>query len=66
MKCYDNAAFPWKMWLLLAGILLYIFVQRRITAPDARVSSGVLKLVGILSLVFWYGVALAGRAIAFV
>ncbi len=66
MKCYANAAFPWKMWLLLAGILLYLFVQRRITRVDARVSPALLKIVGVLSLVFWYGVAVAGRAIAFV
>lgn len=66
MKCYENAAFPWKMWFLLAGILLYFFVQRRITAPGARVGSGTLKVVAVLSLVCWYGVALAGRAIAFV
>jgi hypothetical protein len=66
MKCYANAAFPWKMWFLLAGILLYLFLQRRITAPGSRVSPGVLKVVAVLSLFFWYGVAIAGRAIAFV
>jgi hypothetical protein len=66
MKCYQNAAFPWKMWLLLSGILLYLLVQHRITSPGARVSSGALKIVAVLSLVFWYGVAVAGRLIAFV
>jgi hypothetical protein len=66
MKCYENAAFPWKMWFLLAGILLYLFVQRRITAPGSRAGSFTLKVVAVLSLVFWYGVAVAGRAIAFV
>jgi hypothetical protein len=66
MKCYGNAAFPWKMWLLLAGILLYLLLQRRITSPGSRVSPGLLKVVAVLSLFFWYGVAIAGRAIAFV
>lgn len=66
MKCYANAAFPWKMWLLLAGILLYLFVQLPLTRRTSRSSSGLLKAVGVLSLVFWYGVAVAGRAIAFV
>ena len=66
MKCYGNAAFPWKMWMLLAGILLYYLLQRRITAPGSRVSPGMLKVIAILSLVLWYGVAIAGRAIAFV
>ena len=31
LKCYDNQAFPWKMWLALAGILLYLLFQRRMT-----------------------------------
>ncbi len=66
MKCYDNAAFPWKMWFLLAGILLYLLVQRRITRPGANTNPALLKTVAVLSLVFWYGVAVAGRAIAFV
>ncbi len=66
MKCYGNAAFPWKMWLMLGGILLYLFFQRRITAPGARVSPAQLKIVAVLSLILWYGVAIAGRAIAFV
>ena len=28
MKCYGNAAFPYKMWLLLGGIILYFVTQR--------------------------------------
>ena len=66
LKCYDNQAFPWKMWLLLAGILLYLFFQRRMTRSSALDSSAQMKVVAVLSLVFWYGVALAGRAIAFI
>jgi hypothetical protein len=66
MKCYGNAAFPWKMWLLLAGILLYLLFQRRITSPGSRTNPALLKVVAVLSLFFWYGVAIAGRAIAFV
>jgi hypothetical protein len=66
MKCYGNAAFPYKMWFLLGAIILYSLVQRRVTAPDSRVSPGQLKVVAVLSLILWYGVAIAGRAIAFV
>jgi hypothetical protein len=66
VKCYANAAFPWKMWLLLAGILLYLFFQRRVTAPGSSASPFALKVVALLSLIFWYGVAIAGRVIAFV
>jgi hypothetical protein len=66
MKCYGNAAFPYKMWFLLGGIILYFITQRKITAPGSRLSPGQLKIIAILSLILWYGVAIAGRAIAFV
>jgi hypothetical protein len=66
MKCYGNTAFPYKMWFLLGGIILYFLTQRRITSPTSRVSPGLLKVIAVLSLILWYGVAIAGRAIAFV
>jgi len=66
MKCYGNAAFPYKMWFLLGALVLYFAVQRRITSPASRVGPGALKLIAVLSLILWYGVAIAGRAIAFV
>ncbi len=66
MKCYDNAAFPYKMWFLLGGIILYFLTQRKITSPESRMSPGMMKVIAALSLILWYGVAIAGRAIAFV
>jgi hypothetical protein len=66
MKCYANAAFPYKMWFLLGGIILYFVTQRRITSPTSRMSLGMMKLIAVLSMILWYGVAIAGRAIAFV
>lgn len=66
MKCYDNAAFPYKMWFLLGGIILYFLTQRKITSPSSKLSPGIMKIIAILSLILWYGVAIAGRAIAFV
>jgi hypothetical protein len=66
MKCYANAAFPYKMWFLLAGIILYFLTQRKLTSPASRVSPSLLKVIAVLSLILWYGVAIAGRAIAFV
>jgi hypothetical protein len=66
MKCYGNAAFPYKMWFLLGGIILYLATQRRITSPTSRMGAGTLKVIAVLSLILWYGVAIAGRAIAFV
>src|ERR1700684_3606604 len=66
MKCYGNAAFPYKMWFLLGALVLYFAIQRRITSPASRVGPGTLKVIAVLSLILWYGVAIAGRAIAFV
>ena len=63
-KCYTNQAFPYKMWFLLAGIVLYFLTQRGITKNTMR--PGLMKVVAVLTLVVWYGVAIAGRAIAFV
>ncbi len=64
MKCYANQAFPYKMWFLLAGIVLYFLTHRGITKNT--MSLGMMKVVAVLTLFVWYGVALAGRAIAFV
>jgi len=66
MKCYGNAAFPYKMWFLLGGIILYFLTQRKLTSPASRMNPGLLKAIAVLSLILWYGVAIAGRAIAFV
>jgi hypothetical protein len=66
MKCYANAAFPYKMWFLLGGIILYFLTQRRITSPSSKMGAGRMKVIAVLSLILWYGVAIAGRAIAFV
>jgi hypothetical protein len=45
---------------------LYFLTQRKVTSPGSRLSPGQLKVIAILSLILWYGVAIAGRAIAFV
>jgi len=67
MKCYENAAFPWKMGCLFSGLLLYFTLHRWVSRlDDARIGPVWGKVVGALSLALWFGVALAGRAIAFV
>lgn len=67
MKCYQNSAFPWKMIFLALGLLTYFTIHRYVTKlDDARIGPVWGKLVGAVSLALWFGVALAGRAIAFV
>jgi hypothetical protein len=66
LKCYDNAAFPWKMACFFSGLIIFVTLHRGITKlDDARIGVG-SKAVAALSLVLWFGVAVAGRAIAFV
>jgi hypothetical protein len=64
MKCYSNAAFPYKMWFLLGGIVLYFLTHRAIV--NSKMSLGMMKVIAVLTLILWFGVAIAGRAIAFV
>lgn len=66
MKCYGNAAFPYKMYFLLGAIVLYFVAQRRVALPNSKMSPAQLRIIAVLSLILWYGVAVAGRAIAFV
>jgi hypothetical protein len=64
LKCYGNAAFPYKMWCLLGGVILFLAFRRKLNSSAA--SPIQFKIVAVLSLCLWYGVAIAGRAIAFV
>jgi hypothetical protein len=67
VKCYDNPAFAWKMGLLAAALILYSTLHRRVTGAEAVHAEGfTARAVGVVSLALWFGVALAGRAIAFV
>jgi hypothetical protein len=67
IKCYDNAAFPWKMLFLFLGLITWFTIHRRVTRmDDERIGPVRGKLLGGLSLILWFGVALAGRAIAYV
>lgn len=65
MKCYGNEAFPYKMWFLLGGIILYFLTRGRLRHSETQ-NPVLMKIIAILTLVAWFGVAIAGRAIAFV
>jgi hypothetical protein len=66
LKCYGNEAFPWKMWFLFGGIVLYLLTASRMKNADSRLNPAAMKVIAILMMVLWFGVAVAGRAIAFV
>ena len=67
LKCYVIAAFPYKMLFLFLGILVYVTIHRSITKrADDKIGPIWGRVVAVVSLCLWFGVALAGRAIGFV
>ena len=67
VKCYYNAAFWYKMGLLSAAMVFQLAVQPKLSVlSSSRDSTWLLKFTAAASLTLWFGVAIAGRAIAFV
>jgi hypothetical protein len=66
IKCYYSTPFWIKMASLVLATLFTFTVKRRITeADETRVRPVWLKLVAIVSLTLWFGVAGSGRWIGF-
>ncbi len=63
LKCYASTPFFIKMGLLFAGLIFTFTFQRRLTTSDQP--SAAAKYAAVMSLALWFGVGLAGRAIAF-
>lgn len=62
----DNAAFDLKVVLLAAALTVQAFAQWRLQASASAGASPVLRGAVTLSLVLWFSVAGAGRAIGFI
>jgi hypothetical protein len=62
---YFNPAFRLKMILLLAAALLQLTLFRKVTAAESP-SPALARVSVALSVVLWFGVGLAGRAIGYV
>ncbi len=64
MKCYYHPAFLLKMLFLALAVLFYFVIQERMfRRSQSRAISLVAKSTGVLSLLLWLSVGLAGRAI---
>jgi hypothetical protein len=64
MKCYENPPFWAKMEMLAVAVLFhYTFVRSTVRAESAGRMRNAAAAVG--SLVLWFGVGAAGRAIGF-
>ena len=64
MKCYGSLPFFVKMGLLAAALLFTFTFHRHLTKADAP-SPVLSKCAAAVSAMLWFGVGLAGRAIAF-
>jgi hypothetical protein len=65
VKCYYNVAFWYKMGLLGSAVVYQLIVHQRLKVASGP-STGLIKGTAAVSLLLWFGVAGAGRAIAFV
>ena len=63
MKCYASVPFFIKMALLFAALVFTFLFHKRMTQSDDP--SGASKAGAVVSMLLWFGVGLAGRAIAF-
>jgi len=64
MKLYGSPSFFVKMVLFVIAVAVQLIVMYRVRkTPD--ISPGLGRVAGVLSLVTWFGVGLAGRAIGF-
>ena len=65
VKMSRNQGFFLKVVLLLLAVLFQLTIHRRVTGSKVVEGTAMAKLAASLSLCCWLGVALAGRAIAF-
>jgi hypothetical protein len=66
MKCYESTAFAVKMTCLALAIVFTFTVRMKVTmADERRLRPALLKLVALVSLALWFGVAASGRWIGF-
>ena len=65
-KAYANGPFQVKMVFLLGAILFHFTIYRKVTnTSDAHANPPWGKLAATVSLILWFGVGWAGRAIGF-
>ena len=65
VRLADSRAFHWKIDILALALVTQFIVQKKVTANAVREGSVWAKVGACVSLTCWFGVALAGRAIAF-
>ena len=65
-KCWGNVAFRYKMlFLFLALLFQFTGLRKVVRAGELRFPPLTRKLTASVAVFLWFGVAIAGRAIAF-
>jgi hypothetical protein len=64
VRCFKTPAFWVKMALLAIAITFHFTIHRRVTLAEPPEPHPNARMVASLSLALWFGVALAGKAIA--
>jgi hypothetical protein len=64
VKCYRTPAFWIKMVLLATALAFHFTIHRKVTRAEPPVQHAAARFVAGISLALWFGVALAGKAIA--
>jgi hypothetical protein len=62
---YEGAWFRQKMTLLCVALIFNFTLFRRVTQAKQQLSPWLNRMTGALALLLWFGVGVAGRAIAF-
>ena len=66
IKCYYSPPFWYKMGLLVLATIFTFTVRRRVVAAEpGRIAPSVVRITALASMALWFGVAFAGRWIAF-
>jgi hypothetical protein len=65
-KCWGNIAFRYKMLFLFLALLFQFTGLRKVTrAGEQRFGPAARRITAFVAVFLWFGVAIAGRAIAF-
>jgi len=66
LKAYDNQAFRPKITLLAMATIFHYTAHSKATSSATPGGPGWAKIAAVVSIVLWFGVGAAGRAIGFV
>ena len=65
MEYFEAPWFRTKMVLLAVALVFQFTWYRAAIARESRFGAGMQRLTGIVTLLLWFGVAFAGRAIGY-